>query len=72
MKITKEKIVKLIMEEFDAIEASYTKGRSERKAQDVERIVNIMNTKMQATEVQGLLRILERDYGHVTGTGERD
>ena len=72
MKITKEKITSLILEEIKE-EFQFGRSREEqkkRKMQDVKEIVNIMTTKLQATEVEGLLRILERDYGHATGTGD--
>jgi hypothetical protein len=41
-----------------------------RKKQDIEAINEIMLNKMQASEVQGLLMTLERDYDHVGGSGE--
>ena len=41
-----------------------------RKKQYIEMINQIMLNKMQAREVEGLLMILERDYGHVDGSGE--
>tara|TARA_B100000963_G_C22615703_1_gene667210 strand:- start:240 stop:1010 length:771 start_codon:yes stop_codon:yes gene_type:complete len=41
-----------------------------RKKQNIEKINQIMLNKMQASEVEGLLMILKRDYGHVDSSGE--
>ena len=52
--------------EMGALEES----KSERKKQDIEEINQIMMTRMQPREVEGLLMILQRDYGHTTPLNE--
>ncbi len=60
-------VVKHYLEADDAREmGALEESKSERKRQDIEEINQIMMTRMQPTEVQGLLMILQRDYGHTT------
>ena len=60
-------VVKHYLEADDAREmGALEESKSERKDQDIEEINQIMMTRMQPREVEGLLMILQRDYGHTT------
>ena len=61
------RLLKSFSESDDAREmGALEESKSERKDQDIEEINQIMMTRMQPREVEGLLMILQRDYGHTT------
>lgn len=64
-------VVKHYLEADDAREmGALEESKSERKEQDIEEINQIMMTRMQPREVEGLLMTLQRDYGHTTPLNE--